>query len=288
MRGETPFSAVTRDGQKYEAQSQGPVQIERIGKTVLALDPQRKANEETQEDYDLAERMAIAREDTQTQQQSLQNERLENQRALREMAAAARAAAQAGKQPQQNFQRENMLADDYRTATKNFATASMYYNSASGSVEKARTGDPAAQQRLIFGWMKLLDPPSVVRPTEYATAENAQGVPERIRNLYNKVLQGTTLDKAAVDRYAAEIEAAADNLRSEAQMYNTQYTERATAAGVEPSRVVMDYFPRRAAAAPTSGGRKPGQGPAQRGTGLPLANETPEQRLLRIRKERGG
>jgi hypothetical protein len=46
---------------------------------------------------------------------------------------------------------------------------------------------------LIFGYMKMLDPGSVVREGEFATAQNAAGVPERITNIYNKVITGQRL-----------------------------------------------------------------------------------------------
>ena len=46
---------------------------------------------------------------------------------------------------------------------------------------------------LIFGYMKMLDPGSVVREGEFATAQNAAGVPERIQNIYNQVVSGQRL-----------------------------------------------------------------------------------------------
>jgi hypothetical protein len=46
---------------------------------------------------------------------------------------------------------------------------------------------------LIFGYMKMLDPGSVVREGEFATAQNAAGVPERILNVYNRVRSGERL-----------------------------------------------------------------------------------------------
>ena len=39
---------------------------------------------------------------------------------------------------------------------------------------------------LVFSFMKMLDPASVVRESEFATAQNAAWVPDQIRNLYNK------------------------------------------------------------------------------------------------------
>lgn len=47
---------------------------------------------------------------------------------------------------------------------------------------------------LIYSYMKLLDPTSVVRESEYATAQNATGVPSQIINLYNRVRAGERLN----------------------------------------------------------------------------------------------
>ncbi|BCV06223.1 MAG: hypothetical protein CM15mV128_240 [Caudoviricetes sp.] len=41
--------------------------------------------------------------------------------------------------------------------------------------------------------MKVLDPTSVVREGEQATAANAAGVPSRVRNAFNKALTGEKL-----------------------------------------------------------------------------------------------
>lgn len=49
---------------------------------------------------------------------------------------------------------------------------------------------------LIFAYMKLLDPTSVVRESEFATAENTTGVPEDVRRQYNKTLTGEKLNMA--------------------------------------------------------------------------------------------
>jgi hypothetical protein len=46
---------------------------------------------------------------------------------------------------------------------------------------------------LIFSYMKALDPGSVVREGEQATAQNAAGVPEQIRNAYNRLASGQRL-----------------------------------------------------------------------------------------------
>lgn len=61
---------------------------------------------------------------------------------------------------------------------------------------EAAANDPSAagDLSLIFGFMKILDPASVVRETEFANAQNAAGVPDQIRNQYNKILIGERLN----------------------------------------------------------------------------------------------
>jgi len=53
----------------------------------------------------------------------------------------------------------------------------------------------AGDQGLIFGYMKMLDPGSTVREGEQATAKNATGVPDRVRNLHNEILLGRSLNE---------------------------------------------------------------------------------------------
>jgi len=52
---------------------------------------------------------------------------------------------------------------------------------------------PAGDLALIFNYMKMLDPNSTVRESEFATAENAASVETRILKTYNKVLSGEKL-----------------------------------------------------------------------------------------------
>jgi hypothetical protein len=60
---------------------------------------------------------------------------------------------------------------------------------------KASAKDPSAagDLALIFNYMKVLDPGSTVREGEFATAQNAAGVPERIRAKYEQIISGERL-----------------------------------------------------------------------------------------------
>ena len=71
---------------------------------------------------------------------------------------------------------------------KNYATVATAYRKALAS-----GATPAGDIALVFAYMKLNDPNSSVREGEYATAQNAANVPDRIRNIYNKAVDGTIL-----------------------------------------------------------------------------------------------
>ncbi len=60
---------------------------------------------------------------------------------------------------------------------------------------------------IVFKFMKALDPESVVREGEFATAANAGGVPVKVSNFYNKILEGQLLTPELRDSF---IEAARD------------------------------------------------------------------------------
>lgn len=72
---------------------------------------------------------------------------------------------------------------------------------------------------LVFKFMKALDPTSVVREGEFATAENSAGVPEGIRNIYNRLANGERLG----DKQISEFINTADQLSESAA--GSAYTE---------------------------------------------------------------
>ena len=57
----------------------------------------------------------------------------------------------------------------------------------------AKTPSPSNDIALVFNFMKMNDPGSTVREGEYATASNAGGVEESVRNMYNKMMDGLIL-----------------------------------------------------------------------------------------------
>ena len=75
---------------------------------------------------------------------------------------------------------------------------------------------------VIFQYMKMLDPRSVVRENEVAQVENAGGVPDNIRNLYNKTLTGVILPDAVRQQI---LEAAFSMYENQQKIYDETYDQ---------------------------------------------------------------
>lgn len=121
---------------------------------------------------------------------------------------------------------------------KDFADASAAY---SRVVRSAEDPSPAGDLALIFNYMKVLDPGSVVREGEFATAQNAGGVDERIRSLYNRVIEGTRLTEP---QRADFVDRASRLYRGAEEQYNSianQYKEFARKAGLPVDQVIPDF-----------------------------------------------
>ena len=86
---------------------------------------------------------------------------------------------------------ESKFRKEYNDQTQTYQTVKSAYGRVLSSEDSA-VGDLS----LIFGYMKMLDPGSVVREGEFATAQNATGVPERIINIYNKLITGERLNSS--------------------------------------------------------------------------------------------
>ncbi len=76
---------------------------------------------------------------------------------------------------------------------KNFNEAQTQMNKL---IVATKDPSPAGDVSLIFTYMKILDPTSVVREGEQATISNTTNVPGQIRNLYNRLQTGERLNDA--------------------------------------------------------------------------------------------
>jgi hypothetical protein len=101
--------------------------------------------------------------------------------------------------PSKAFDAETKLRKEYADQTKGYTETVEGYRKVKAARDNA-VGDVS----LIFGYMKMLDPGSVVREGEYATAANTRGVPETVMNLYNRIIKGERLTPGQRENFVAQ------------------------------------------------------------------------------------
>lgn len=110
----------------------------------------------------------------------------------------------------------------------------------SSTVDPSAAGDLA----MIFNFMKMLDPGSVVREGEFATAQSAAGVPTQIRNIYNRVLSGERLAPEQRQDFLTQARRIFDStLQSQVQL-EQEFGRIAKQSGIDPRKVVVDFVGR--------------------------------------------
>lgn len=129
------------------------------------------------------------------------------------------------------------LHDDYVKDSGDFPKMRDFYNRINAS---AKDPSAAGDLALIFNYMKLLDPTSVVREGEFATAQNSGSVPARIQAQYNKVMQGERLNSTIRNDFANRSKRLYRGSLEQQKKVDKQYSERAKKFGVDPSLVVSD------------------------------------------------
>lgn len=127
------------------------------------------------------------------------------------------------------------LSNSYEARSKDYYTVRDAYNRILSS---ATNPSAAGDLSLIYGYMKLLDPNSVVRETEFATAQNAGSVPERVRAQWNKVLSGERLTETQRKDFIDRASRLFTSAKSQQQQIIDEYTDRAATYGVPTNLVV--------------------------------------------------
>jgi hypothetical protein len=105
-----------------------------------------------------------------------------------------------GADPAKVFEQEEKLRKEFQTRTKVYGELGTTFSNIKASAgAKTGPGDIA----LITGFMKMLDPGSVVRETEFATARDTAGLYERLLNTSQKLQSGQlfTLDSKQRQEY---------------------------------------------------------------------------------------
>ena len=121
---------------------------------------------------------------------------------------------------------------------KSFADQTAAYGRIISSVADP---SPAGDLSLIFNYMKVLDPGSVVREGEFATAQNAGSIDDRTRGLYNRIVSGERLSEAQRADFADRATRLYSGAEQQYRDIADQYGGFAQAAGLPVERVIPDF-----------------------------------------------
>ncbi|MCJ2102387.1 hypothetical protein [Methylobacterium sp. E-046] len=149
-----------------------------------------------------------------------------------------------GNKPE-GFETEDKLRTEFSKQLGTFGQVHEGYGRVIAATRQRETNpgqvSPASDMSLVFGYMKMLDPGSVVREGEYATAKNAAGVPEQVLNAYNKARNGEFLSDRQRQDFLGQAQELYGTARHTADGVAERYRGLAQQYGVSPDRSV--YMP---------------------------------------------
>lgn len=148
------------------------------------------------------------------------------------------------------FDFKNSLRDDYNSASKEFLSVRDSFSRILelGTAEPSAAGDLA----LIFNYMKMLDPGSVVRESEFATAAAAGGYGERAQAAVNQINTGerlsdnmrTDFQNQALNLYLSQLGFQQDNenyYKDFAKNNNLEFSDIGPAYSEQLSDKIFDF-----------------------------------------------
>jgi len=107
-------------------------------------------------------------------------------------------------------------------------------------IEGATRGDAPGDFGVIFGYLKILDPNSTVRETEFANVANARGTPESVIALYNKVKAGELLTPDQRKEFTESAIAGFQTQQAALDTYREQIGDIAKKKNVDQENIFID------------------------------------------------
>ena len=139
------------------------------------------------------------------------------------------------------FDRSDKLSDDFRAGSKDFIVSR---DSMKRILDAANDPSPFGDLSIIFSAMKVLDPNSVVRESEFKTVADAAPLLVRLGFSRDKI-EAMTAGNKLTDTQRADVVGtvlkfynSATSSQNELQDF---YAKRATQSGLKPEDVIFDY-----------------------------------------------
>ena len=136
------------------------------------------------------------------------------------------------------FKNESTLRKEFNQVSKDYTGAVQAYMAVlQGAQLQNSTGD----LMLIQAFQKMLDPTSVVRETEFANAQNTQGVLQKLGITIEKLKEGDMLSATARAKFVDASRAYMSQVQKAFEPQRTYYLETARRAGVS-EKAIRDPF----------------------------------------------
>ena len=213
----------------------------RLGEAELlsraAAEPGKKDPELEKRRLDLLERETARREGTSEQELLLKREKFEAEERRRRAGAGAGKGKADEKAKAAGFKSAMELRKEFNALpeVKNFKDVDVAYRKIQTAAQNVSA---AGDLSLIFGYMKMLDPGSTVREGEFANAQNAGGVDDKIRAAYNNVTQGQRLTDSQRADFLRQAQGVYTAQQSRFQESADMYRTLAQKGGLDPDDVV--------------------------------------------------
>jgi len=184
------------DGQRQQEDERTKTQqfMQLVQQAQGAQDPAQKQQLMTQAFINFPEQAQRLRQQTAFQREQAELQEVRAKPEMERMEKEAKLDAEKLKsdlEAEKNiFDRSKKLRDEYTKSSTEFVKVRDAFDRVKASTEDP---DAAGDIALIFNYMKMLDPGSVVREGEFATAQNAGGIDSAVYNMYNKLLEGERL-----------------------------------------------------------------------------------------------
>jgi hypothetical protein len=165
--------------------------------------------------------------------------------------------------PKDVLQAEADFRKEYSTQTAYFQQVHQYYSNVLASpVSGGATG--ASDIALVYNFMKMLDPTSVVREGEYATAQNSGGVSAQVLSVYNSIVSGQKLTTTQRQNMISQAKVEYGQALAKEKTVRDGITRIATAKGFDPDNL---FYETRGVSEP----KAPGSSPTVPATVAPVA-----------------
>lgn len=138
----------------------------------------------------------------------------------------------------QGFTQANALRDEFGKLTADFRVVQSAYENIRSA---AKANDGAGDMSLLYSYVKLLDPTSVVRESEFATAAASGSFGERVQGAVNRIMSGARMPETLRDSFIREAKNLYGNQRKAHDSIADQYEGLAKRFNIDPDKVVTRF-----------------------------------------------